>query len=63
MADPSGKSPSPEGADPRFLVVAALVVTVGLAVAGTWNRTWGGGLVVGGWVLSIGALHRFGRRG
>jgi hypothetical protein len=45
------------------MVIAAVAVAVGLAIAGSVERTTGGALVLGAWVLGIGALHRLGRAG
>jgi hypothetical protein len=46
----------------RSLVLfGALVVAGGVAVAGTVSQTAGGVLVVGGWLLLVWAIHRFGR--
>ncbi len=35
----------------------------GLAIAGSVERTAGGAIVLGAWVLGIAALHRLGRAG
>src|SRR4051812_14665329 len=45
------------------MVLAALGVAGGLAVAGSVNQTMGGAIVLGAWVLGVGALHRLGRAG
>jgi hypothetical protein len=45
------------------MLVAAVGVAVGLAVAGTVERTVGGVIVLAAWVVGIGALHRLGRAG
>jgi hypothetical protein len=43
------------------LIIAAVGVTGGLAIAGSVERTAGGALVLGAWVLGVVALHRLGR--
>ncbi len=45
------------------MVVAAVGVTGGLAIAGSVERTAGGAIVLGAWVVGIVALHRLGRAG
>jgi hypothetical protein len=48
------------------MVIAAVGVVVGLAIAGSIEKTAtgaGGAVVVGSWVLGIAALHRLGRAG
>jgi hypothetical protein len=45
------------------LLLAAVGIAVGLAVAGSVEKTVGGVIVVAAWVLGIGALHRLGRAG
>jgi hypothetical protein len=45
------------------MVISAVGVAVGLAIAGSVERTTGGAVVLGAWVLGIGALHRLGRAG
>ena len=47
----------------RPMVLAAVGVTAGLAVAGSIERTTGGAVVLGAWVIGIVALHRLGRAG
>jgi hypothetical protein len=64
--DDQVKDADPEGAFDRAklpMVIAAVGVAVGLAIAGSVERTTGGALVLGAWVLGIGALHRLGRAG
>ncbi|MDB4946850.1 MAG: hypothetical protein JWP97_6384 [Labilithrix sp.] len=46
---------------PLFVAIAATVV--GLAIAGSLDRTTGGALVLGAWAVGIFALHRLGRVG
>ena len=45
------------------MILAALGVTGGLAIAGSVERTAGGAIVLGAWVVGIVALHRLGRAG
>jgi len=45
------------------LVVAAVGIASGLAIAGSVERTAGGALVLGAWALGVAALHRLGRAG
>lgn len=57
------------------MVIAAVAMAAGLAIAGSVDRTparagdpapsvpFGGAIVLAGWVLGIGALHRLGRAG
>ena len=45
------------------MVLAAVGVTGGLAIAGSVERTAGGAIVLGAWVVGIAALHRLGRAG
>ena len=48
----------------KLPMLAALgLVSVGLAVAGTLDKTVGGVLVVSAWALGVVALHRLGRAG
>ena len=47
----------------RPMVLAAVAVAVGLAIAGSVERTAGGAIVLGAWVVAIFALHRLGRAG
>jgi hypothetical protein len=47
----------------RMLVAATGVMAVGLAIAGSVDRTAGGAIVVVAWVLAIASLHRLGRAG
>jgi hypothetical protein len=46
----------------RYLGAIALV-TLGLAVAGTLDRTVGGLILLAGWIAAIMGLHRLGRAG
>jgi hypothetical protein len=45
------------------LVIAAVGIAGGLAIAGSVERTVGGAAVVAAWVLGVAALHRLGRAG
>lgn len=45
------------------MIIAAVAVAGGLAIAGSVERTAGGAIVLGAWVLGIAALHRLGRAG
>jgi hypothetical protein len=45
------------------LLIAAVGVAGGLAIAGSVERTAGGAIVLGAWVVGIFALHRLGRAG
>jgi hypothetical protein len=57
------------------MVLAAVAITLGLAIAGSLDRTpahagdpapsvpFGGAVVLAGWVVGIAALHRLGRAG
>ena len=45
------------------MVLAAVGVAGGLAIAGSIDRTAGGAIVLGAWVIGIVALHRLGRAG
>jgi len=45
------------------MILAAVGVAGGLAIAGSVERTAGGAIVLGAWVLGIAALHRLGRAG
>ena len=45
------------------MVIAAVGVAGGLAIAGSVERTAGGAIVLGAWVVGIVALHRLGRAG
>ena len=47
----------------RLVVAAAVLVAVGLSIAGSASQTVGGVLLVAGWLLFIFALHRYGRVG
>ena len=58
-----------DGAEAAFdgaklpMILAAVGVTAGLAIAGSVERTAGGAIVLGAWVVGIVALHRLGRAG
>lgn len=45
------------------MVLAAVGVVGGLAIAGSVERTAGGAIVLGAWVVGILSLHRLGRAG
>lgn len=45
------------------LLLSAVGVAGGLAIAGSVERTAGGAIVLAAWVLGIAALHRLGRAG
>ena len=45
------------------MILAAVGVAAGLAIAGSVERTAGGAIVLAGWVLGIASLHRLGRAG
>ena len=42
---------------------AAATVALGLAVAGSGDRSFGGAVLLAGWGLAVLALHRLGRAG
>ena len=46
----------------RYLGAIALI-TLGLAVAGSVDRTTGGVIMLAGWIAGIVGLHRLGRAG
>lgn len=45
------------------MILAAVGIAAGLAIAGSVDRTAGGGIVLAAWVLGVFALHRLGRAG
>lgn len=47
----------------RLLVLAAVGIAGGLAIAGSVQRSAGGALVIAAWGLGVLALHRLGRAG
>jgi hypothetical protein len=47
----------------RLLAVGSVVTTLGIAIAGTVERTAGGIVVVVGWAFIIYGIHAFGRAG
>jgi hypothetical protein len=47
----------------RPLLLAAVGVALGLAIAGSVETTAGGALVLGAWALGTASLHRLGRAG
>jgi hypothetical protein len=46
-----------------YLGAGVVVVAAGLVVAGTVSPTFGGIVVVAGWLTLVFGLHRFGRTG
>lgn len=56
-------SPEPFERAKLPMVLAAVGVAGGLAIAGSIERTAGGAIVLAAWVLGIAALHRLGRAG
>ena len=70
-ADVTNSSPSASLADtsPAFerakrqLVLACATIGVGLAIAGSMDRTTGGVVLLVGWALGTASLHRLGRTG
>jgi hypothetical protein len=81
VSDASDQRVQPaESAEPferakRPMVIAAIAMVAGLAIAGSLDRTpahagdpapsvpFGGAVVLAAWVVGIGALHRLGRAG
>lgn len=64
MADePSATDEAGYAKAKTLFAVAAVAVTVGLAIAGSVDRTAGGAVLLAGWGLAIAALHRLGRTG
>jgi hypothetical protein len=47
----------------RSYVFAAVGIALGLAVAGTLDRTAGGVVLLAAWIAGVAALHRLGRTG
>ena len=47
----------------RSYVLAAVGIALGLAVAGTLDRTAGGVVLLASWIGGVAALHRLGRTG
>lgn len=47
----------------RLLVLALGGTALGLGVAGSVDKTVGGGVVIVAWLVAIAALHRAGRAG
>jgi hypothetical protein len=48
----------------RAILTSAIVIALsGIALAGTMSRTFGGVLVVAGWLALVYSLHAFGRAG
>jgi hypothetical protein len=46
-----------------LLLGGAVAVVAGIAIAGTVSRTWGGVVLVTGWLVLTGGIHAFGRSG
>jgi hypothetical protein len=47
----------------RLLLLACAAIAGGLAIAGSVDRSTGGVIVLIGWLLGVGSLHRLGRTG
>jgi hypothetical protein len=47
----------------RLLAAGAFAVVCGLGIAGTVSPTFGGVLLVAGWLALVAALHLYGRAG
>jgi hypothetical protein len=47
----------------RVLIAGACVSIIGIVIAASGQGTAGGAVTLGGWLLLIGAIHRFGRAG
>ncbi len=47
----------------RLLVLGATVTAIGFVVAAAGPRDVGGAMLLAGWILFGGALHRYGRLG
>jgi hypothetical protein len=47
----------------KHLVVACAAIALGLAVAGSLDRTTGGVILLIGWLTAVASLHRLGRAG
>ena len=45
------------------LAAGAALVALGIVVAGTVSRAWGGALLVTGWLVLVAGIHAFGRTG
>jgi hypothetical protein len=61
MSDAAAKKTRDESDARRMLVRGAAVVAGGLAIAGTANQTFGGVVVVLGWLLLVWGIHKYGR--
>jgi hypothetical protein len=60
------QAPAPRSLEQRaraLLAAGSVVTTVGIAIAGTVERTGGGIIVVVGWAFIIYGIHSFGRAG
>jgi hypothetical protein len=47
----------------RAMIVGSAATAVGIVLAASGSATAGGVLVVAGWLVLVGAIHRFGRAG
>lgn len=47
----------------KHLVLACAAIALGLAVAGSLDRTTGGVILLIGWLTAVASLHRLGRAG
>ena len=59
---------SPADRDPferakRPMLGAALGIALGLAIAGSADKSVGGAIVLASWLVGVAALHRLGRAG
>ena len=54
---------SPFNRSKRHLFWACAVIALGIAVAGSVDRSTGGVLLLAGWLMGVGTLHRLGRAG
>lgn len=45
------------------MVGAALGIALGLAIAGSADKSVGGAIVLASWLVGVAALHRLGRAG
>ena len=64
--EPPPRQPNPDqayAAAERLYVLAAAGVVVGLAIAGSLDRTIGGIVFLAAWAAAVRMLHRLGRTG
>jgi hypothetical protein len=47
----------------RIMMAGAAASIVGIVIAASGNGTSGGAITLGGWLLLVLAIHRFGRAG